>query len=352
MLINSILRREFRCLSSFYYDDKFAFEPVGTCASSFLAAVLVHQWVGAVFNSSKLAFGDVLRVLGVQYDLPRSVICVTDDRRTKLLDSIRGIFASGKFGSGLAGKLRGQLGFAASQFWGKVGRAYFRSLSERQYDKSGRSDVTLAIELSLRSWTKILCTGRPRPIVGAINRCADVVIFTDGFFPNPRRGESGIARVGGVIFDRERSKPMWFTKPITDELMAGWIPRETQISMVEMFAPVLAVAAYGQQLAGRSLIVMVDSESVEGALVKGYSSKADLCELTGVFWDLCDQLHIAVYIDRVPTDANISDGPSRDDAEFYRMADDLGWVALNVGDVDVLNPVNSSKGLGRGDIGR
>ena len=56
---------------------------------------------------------------------------------------------------------------------------------------------------------------------------------------------------------------------------------------------------------------MVDSESALGALVKGYSSKEDLSWLTAVFWDQALKLKASIYIDRVATDANPGDGPSR-----------------------------------------
>ena len=57
-----------------------------------------------------------------------------------------------------------------------------------------------------------------------------------------------------------------------------------------------------------------------GALIKGYSSREDLCSLVGLFWELCEAGSIGMYIDRVPTDSNPSDGPSRGDcAELVRL---------------------------------
>ena len=90
----------------------------------------------------------------------------------------------------------------------------------------------------------------------------------------------------------------------------------------------------------------VDSEPVEGALVKGYSAKDDICELTGVFWRLASDLNIDAYIDRVSTDANIADGPSRDDPKFWAMARKLGWAILDTWVPDYLDPFRSNKGLG------
>ena len=65
------------------------------------------------------------------------------------------------------------------------------------------------------------------------------------------------------------------------------------------------------ELRGKKVILFVDSECVEGALVKGYSAKEDLCWLNAVFWQQALDMDALFYIDRVSTDANISDGPSR-----------------------------------------
>merc|ERR1711904_508269 len=85
--------------------------------------------------------------------------------------------------------------------------------------------------------------------------------------------------------------------------------------MVELFAPVLALAMMGKFLEKKKVLLFVDSETVEGALVKGYSARSDMCELTGEFWHLAHIWDIRIYIDRVPTDSNPSDGLSRNKLE-------------------------------------
>ena len=81
--------------------------------------------------------------------------------------------------------------------------------------------------------------------------------------------------------------------------------------MIEMLAPVIVNEAFREELRGKKVILFVDSECVEGALVKGYSAKEDLCWLNAVFWQQALDMDALIYIDRVSTDANISDGPSR-----------------------------------------
>ena len=68
---------------------------------------------------------------------------------------------------------------------------------------------------------------------------------------------------------------------------------------------------------------MIDSESALGALVKGYSAKEDLCRLVGIFWDLGLQLDSMIYLDRISTDANPADDPSRNQIEKLLRR---GWI--------------------------
>ena len=71
---------------------------------------------------------------------------------------------------------------------------------------------------------------------------------------------------------------------------------------------------------------MVDSEPVQGALVKGHSSREDLCELVSVFWKLALGVKVNLYIGMVPTDSNPADHPSRNRMEIGRS---LGWVTVD-----------------------
>ena len=110
---------------------------------------------------------------------------------------------------------------------------------------------------------------------------------------------------------------------ISEELMKKWIPRSTQIAMVEMIATVVALETFAHLIQGKKVIFLVDSESVLGALVKGYSSREDLCGLTEIFWFQVSDLEVLMYLDRISTDANIADDPSRDDMS---VAEALKWV--------------------------
>ena len=80
----------------------------------------------------------------------------------------------------------------------------------------------------------------------------------------------------------------------------------------------------------------IDAEAVLAALVKGYSGREDLCNLVGLFWYMCAAKSIGVYLDRVPSDANPADGPSRGDC---RALIDLGATRVDASPSDSLRRV-------------
>ena len=58
-------------------------------------------------------------------------------------------------------------------------------------------------------------------------------------------------------------------------MLSTWIPRKTQIFMIELFATVLALETFRHYMQDSTVLLLVDAEAVEGALVKGYSSRSD-----------------------------------------------------------------------------
>jgi hypothetical protein len=132
-----------------------------------------------------------------------------------------------------------------------------------------------------------------------------------------------------VVFEKGGlTAPEYLSREVPPEVMAEWIPRTNQIAMVELIAPVLVAEVMGERLRGKKVLIFVDSEPVEGALVKGYSALEDMSELTGMFWERIAELKALVYICRVPTDSNPADLPSRKVKESRYAT--LGWVENRV----------------------
>ena len=97
-------------------------------------------------------------------------------------------------------------------------------------------------------------------------------------------------------------------------------------ALVELFAVVMAMLTFTNEVRGRAILVFVDSEAVEVALVKGYSRHEDVCLLVARFWMVVEQVDCMVYIDRVSTDANISDQASRGNLDIVQRC---GWCMVD-----------------------
>ena len=124
------------------------------------------------------------------------------------------------------------------------------------------------------------------------------------------------------MFDRREDRPWQFTEVIPKEVVAQWLPRKTQIVPVEMLATVLSIGTFEDHLRGKDVLLLIDSEAVEASLVKGYSSKQDLCRILEIFWDLALRFRINFFIDRISTDSNPADWPSRNQLSIGEAA---GW---------------------------
>ena len=276
--INEILVKLFRLVAFSFYDDKYGFEPLDTVRSAHVVAQSVHWWLGARFDAKKLQLSRDPTILGVTYNLELMVLEIKESRREDLLEEIDGFLNSGLLDPGSAGKLKGKLMFGASQLWGKVGRAFLRPISERQYARFPAREgfkLDAALALSLQHWRKLIESGPPRPIEFKSEK-KSAVIFTDGFTPDPRFKEVKPDRIGAVVFDRKSVAPLQFSEVVPKAVQREWLPRKTQIVPVEMLAPIIALRTFQDRLFGADIILLIDSEAVEAALIKGYSSKEDL----------------------------------------------------------------------------
>ena len=326
--VNDVLVKIFEMVAFNFYDDKYGFETEVTAPSAMLAAETIHFLLGALFDERKLQLSLSPVILGVTFNLEQLVLEIKEQRKQELLETIDSVLESGLLDPGLAGKLKGKLMFGASQLWGKVGRAFFRPLSERQYMKDlhgDRMEINPAIVRSLIYWKKLVQRGPPREISLRAEKSSDVVIFTDGFTPDQRKDEAGPDRIGAVMFDRRAVAPKQISEVIPTAVSDKWLRRKTQIVPIEMIAPILAIQTFRDHLRNKDVLLLIDSEAVEAALVKGYSSKEDLCELVEIFWELALEYRINFFIDRVSTDANPADWPSRD---LLEIGESAGWETV------------------------
>ena len=266
--INEFLVSLFGLVAFSFYDDKYGFEPLAIAGSARAVAEHVHFWLGAKFDQKKLQLSTEPTILGVTYNLDQMQLEIKAERREEITQEIEAIVKAGILDPGSAGKLKGKLMFGASQLWGKVGRAFLRVISERQYLRfpiGSEFKLDQPLLESLLHWKKLVNEGPPRPIESASAKLVDAVIFTDGFTPDPRKKERLPDRVGAVLFDRRLKRPMQFTSAVSKAVKRQWLERSTQIVPVEMVAAVLALETFADRIRGSDILLLIDSEAVEGA---------------------------------------------------------------------------------------
>ena len=328
-----VLSRLFLLLCLNFYDDHFGFCKNSLAEAECDLVKTIFHLLGVTVNE-KFQWGNRLNLLGITYSFSEEKLLVLRERKEALIQEILDILSSGSLAPGEAAKLRGKLGFVSGHLSGRHGRSCLLALSERQYARDGSSTVTLPIRRALRLWLTLLDSSHvSRPLFGEQNyNPADFLVFSDGYCPDPRPGvESSpkATRVGWVCFQvpgpAQEEEVTYSSYTVPEHVISEWSSRRTQIMMVEMLGAVMAVEQMSEKMEGKRITLFIDSEAAEAALIKGYSARSDINDLAGYMWDLVAQRDIGLYVARVPTDGNPSDGPSRADfSELERRG--ARWV--------------------------
>ena len=155
-------------------------------------------------------------------------------------------------------------------------------------------------------------SGRPRELPCS-HEHRPVLVFTDG------ASEGNLNTIGGLLFVDGQFR--YFSCHVPQCLVDTWMSNSKHvIAMVELYAVVVAHFVWSKFLGGRKAIAFVDNESAKEALVKGSSFNAH-------FRALLLQLEVAekdlrswLWVSRVPSHSNPSDGPSRGDSSLMEAS--------------------------------
>ena len=95
------------------------------------------------------------------------------------------------------------------------------------------------------------------------------------------------------------------------------------INQAELLPCLMARHTWPEVLRGARLISFVDNNACRDCLIRGYSPVLRSAVLVGRTWLADAQLGCSPWFTRVPSEANISDGPSRLD---FMEVERLGYV--------------------------
>ena len=324
-------RRYFGLPVAAYFDDYDICEPLSTGRSPKRALNFIHELMGV-----PLSIGDKdvpsrpsNAFLGVITDLSRIVEGIIvmrskPSRVAKLVLAMQQACDEGFLSYGECGRMAGKLEYTVtSASSGLVGRAALAALRayQRYQHRQGADDsegwMPDYLWIALQFFIELLPLLPPR--VFDLNRKprSPVIVYTDAMWAS-RAGYAGI-----VIFDPDHSDTGWprvrYASAPVPELIIGQLDeREQQIGVLEALAAAAAYSSAPDQLRGRDVVHFIDNTGAMFGLSRGASRDYDTSRMAHVFQVLAAALSCRVWFEYVPSGANISDLPSRQDLTLLR----------------------------------
>ena len=253
--------------------------------------------------------------------------------RDKLTDQIDLILSQNRLSPGMAAKLRGRFGWAATATYGRCGRCGLAALQARQQSEDSSHILDAALRDCLAFHRTLATFVQPRLVPLLPSRDGLVRVYSDDSY----EPESAIpARLGFVVFPADGAQPKGFSADIGEDILDRFQVRKTQIVPCEALLGVVVPANCSDFLAGRDVIWYVDSQPACQLLMKGSSSVPDLCIIAALTQLLLARMGSRVYWEWVESDANASDGLSRaglHDAWSLQQ----GWLLAPVHLPDILH---------------
>jgi hypothetical protein len=122
----------------------------------------------------------------------------------------------------------------------------------------------------------------------------------------------------------------WFYSdaPVPDEWMDYFIQRnDAQIMGLELLAILFGLMTFSTLLANRTFRVWTDNSGAEGAVARGGSVQPDHNGIVHQIWTFAYSCFMNPWFARVPSDDNVSDGPTRADHRVVRALGALKVLA-------------------------
>ena len=289
-----------------YVDDFFSADrPECAAHAKVLFARLIRVLLGSsALAEHKLAHGPRLDILGLSVSFDHKGIWLQPmkEKVTKWSQRIRGFLLAARMTRGDASKLAGALSWAAQNSFRRLGRAMLRPLFS--HAKGKRSGLQQPAKLCLEWWLEILtCSLEQHQLWGDELR-APVHLFADARGRPPRL--AAVLLVDGRSFFSD-----WAPPP---ELLECFRRRQdAQIMGLELLAIALGLSTFADLITNRRVFVWSDNTGSEASTRKGTAKSWDHSCVVHCLWKRAALLSADLQVERVPTQENVADLPSREE---------------------------------------
>jgi hypothetical protein len=315
-----ILVKLFRLSLTSFFDDyvQVEFELLaGSAATTIESFFELLGWQLAVDKNQ--AFNNIFKALGVLFDFSKAeenVLSVsnTEARIETVSASTIALLQKGSISRAEAASLRGKLSFSEAQHWSRCGTMTTAALSEVAERAGGASSISADLKLNLAFIKWLMNNAKPRTLQPRpMEQCT--CVFVDGAAEGADRQQVACA---GVLFSPRLSSPEFFSHHMSSSLVEHWSSKGSKqvIGQAELYPVLLAKKVWPTELAHARVLWFIDNEAAREGLVKSFSpawaSRQILLQIAVVDASL---LSLNWYA-RVPSEANVSDGPSRDEFSY------------------------------------
>jgi hypothetical protein len=291
-----------------YVDDFYGIEHPDhiECALECIVDIFEAVLGPCSLSSKKILFGNPLGLLGFQVFIGPSFtrFALSEDKRIKWLELICGHLASGVMFQREAAQMAGRLAFAAMFIFRRLGRAMLRPIFHQQHHGPRDGRIDLSLSSALEWWQRALeeQTSEDFPFE-AVQSCT-AEIFCDAAGSPPH--------ICAVIFIDGQS--FYCHNSVPDAWLNWFAERnDAQIMGLELLAVLYAILNFLPLIQGRTVRIWTDNEGGRGSMTSGGAREWDHNLLVHKIWEVCFRYCVNPWFDRVPTDDNIADGPTRSD---------------------------------------
>lgn len=250
-------------------------------------------------------------MLGVKLDLRDArlgaiAISNTPERVDELVCDIDSIVKAETLSRKDGERLRGRLQFANTQLFGRSMRRDLRDLS--MHVDSGRKALTKSTLHALQQLKSKLMLNRPRLVSKGLS--SHVHLYVDASYE-----PEGFSGLGGLCVDSSGKVMGFFSEAVPKELLQliKHGDKETAIQELEMVAITIAVEVWRECLGKHRVVIFSANDSVRKSIIKGYSSNPFVNTLLGHLFVLEDAMNCQLWLERVPSQSNPADAPSREE---------------------------------------
>ena len=311
--LSRCIRRMFTMAVDHFFDDFMIVEPEWSIHSAVFCLQEAFTLLGFALDPQKSqAPAAVVAVLGVAINTSvlhtqrRLLVEPKPTRVANLRATILSVLQADHLSPQLAASIIGKFGFLCSTLFGKLGRCCSGAVRARQYSAWPQTTLTPALRRSLRLMLLFLRFAPSREVPLFCH--PPVLLYTDAS-DVPEREPRWI--VGAALFDPADDQLLYSAAPVPVDLVHSWLPRQNYMGQLELLAGPFALSTWPRRLESRSTILFVDNDSAASNLVKGYSPQVDSAAIAGEFWLHASALRANIYVERVESKSNLSDGPSR-----------------------------------------